>query len=89
MLAWGISHKRTRISWPAMCAKEERMERLRGLKNLDGNLIPKYKVKRLRIDPVRLNIKVGLKNCPNMRLVAKTLKILTHIAVLKLNRYKA
>ena len=63
-----------------MWAKEERMERLRGLKILDGNLIPKYKVKRLRIDPVRLSIKVGLKNCPNMRLVAKTLKILTHIA---------
>jgi hypothetical protein len=62
------------------------MEKLMGLKNLDGNLITKYKVKRLRIDPVRLNIKVGLKNCPNMRLVAKTLKILTQTAVLKLNR---
>ena len=69
-----------------MCAKEESMEKPMGLKNLDGNLITKYKVKRLSIDPVRLNIKVGLKNCPNMRLVAKTLKILTQIAVLKLKR---
>jgi hypothetical protein len=33
-----------------------------GLKNLDGNLITKYKVKRLNIDPVKLSIKVGLKN---------------------------
>ena len=69
-----------------MCAKEESMEKPMGLKNLDGNLITKYKVKRLSIDPLRLNIKVGLKNCPNMRLVAKTLKILTQIAVLKLKR---
>jgi len=76
---------RTRKSWPAICAKEERTERPRGLKNLDGNLIAKYKVKRLSIDPIKLNIKVGLRNCPNMRLVAKTLKTLTHIAVLKLN----
>jgi hypothetical protein len=76
---------RTRKSWPAICAKEERTERPRGLKNLDGNLIAKYKVKRLSIDPIKLNINVGLRNCPNMRLVAKTLKTLTHIAVLKLN----
>jgi len=68
-----------------MCAKEDRTERPTGLKNLDGNLIAKYKVKRLSIDPTRLNINVGLKNCPNMRLVAKTLRTLTHIAVLKLN----
>jgi hypothetical protein len=71
-------------SWPAICAKEERTERPRGLKNLDGNLIAKYKVKRLSIDPIKLNINVGLRNCPNIRLVAKTLKTLTHIAVLKL-----
>ena len=76
---------RTRKSWPAICAKEERTERPRGLKNLDGNLIAKYKVKRLSIDPIKLNINVGLRNCPNMRLIAKTLKTLTHIAVLKLN----
>lgn len=76
---------RTRKSWPAICAKEERTERPRGLKNLDGNLIAKYKVKRLSIDPIKLNINVGLRNCPNMRLVANTLKTLTHIAVLKLN----
>jgi hypothetical protein len=75
---------RTRKSWPAICAKEERTERPRGLKNLDGNLIAKYKVKRLSIDPIKLNINVGLRNCPNIRLVAKTLKTLTHIAVLKL-----
>ena len=85
MLACGMSHIRTRISWPAICAKEERTERPMGLKNLDGNLMAKYKVKRLSIDPIKLNIKVGLRNCPNMRLVAKTLKTLTHIAVLKLN----
>ena len=54
-----------------------------------NHLIEKYKVRRLSNDPARLNINVGLKNCPNMRLVAKTLKILTHIAVLKLNRYIA
>jgi hypothetical protein len=75
---------RTRKSWPAICAKEERTERPRGLKNLDGNLIAKYKVKRLSIDPIKLNINAGLRNCPNIRLVAKTLKTLTHIAVLKL-----
>ena len=75
---------RTMKSWPAICAKEERTERPRGLKNLDGNLIAKYKVKRLSIDPIKLNINVGLRNCPNIRLVAKTLKTLTHIAVLKL-----
>ena len=79
-----MSHSRTRKSWPPICAKEESTERPTGLKNLDGNLIAKYKIKRLNIDPVRLNINVGLKNCPNIRLVAKTLKILTHIAVLKL-----
>ena len=75
---------RTRKSWPAICAKEERTERPRGLKNLDGNLIAKYKVNRLSIDPIKLNINAGPRNCPNMRLVAKTLKTLTHIAVLKL-----
>ena len=75
---------RTMKSWPAICAKEERTERPRGLKNLDGNLIAKYKVKRLSIDPIKLNINAGPRNCPNMRLVAKTLKTLTHIAVLKL-----
>ena len=86
MLACGMSHIRTRISWPAICAKAERTERPIGLKNLDGNLIAKYKVKRLRMDPLKLNINAGLRNCPNMRLVAKTLKTLTHIAVLKLKR---
>ena len=84
-----MSHNRTSISCPAICAKEEKTERPIGLKNFDGNLIEKYKVKRLKIDPVRLNINVGLKNCPSMRLVAKTLKILTHAAILKLKRYKA
>jgi hypothetical protein len=85
MLACGMSHIRTRISWPAICAKEERTERPMGLKNLDGNLMAKYKVKRLSIDPIKLNINAGLRNCPSMMLVAKTLKTLTHIAVLKLN----
>ena len=89
MLAWGMSHIRIRRSWPPICAKEESTERPIGLKNLDDNLIAKYKVKRLNIDPVKLNINVGLKNCPNMRLVANTLKIPTHISVLKLKRYMA
>jgi hypothetical protein len=84
-----MSHIRTRKSWPPICAKEESTERPIGLKNLDGNLIAKYKVKRLNTDPVRLNMNVGLKNCPNIRLVAKTLKIPTHIAILKLKRYMA
>ncbi|MEY3910163.1 MAG: hypothetical protein RIT47_866, partial [Pseudomonadota bacterium] len=53
---------RTRRSWPAICAKEERTERPTGLKNLDGNLIAKYKVKRLRMAPVKLSINAGLKN---------------------------
>ncbi len=77
---------RTRRSWPAICAKEERTERPTGLKNLDGNLVAKYKVKRLRMAPVKLSINAGLKNCPNIRLVAKTRKTLIHIAVLKLKR---
>lgn len=84
-----MSHRRTSKSCPVICANEESTDRPIGLKNLDGNLIEKYKVRRLSNDPVRLNINVGLKNCPNMRLVAKTLKMLTHIAVLKLNRYTA
>ena len=83
MLVCGISQSRTIISCPAICAKAANMLKLMALKYFFGKCCAKNKAARLHKAPLKLNTKVGDKNCPSSKLLANTLSKLTQAAVAK------
>lgn len=83
MPVWGISQTLTMISCPAIWAKAAKMLRLTALKYFFGRCWKKKRHAKLSNAPLRLNTKVGVKNCPSNRLLANTLSRLTHAAVPK------
>ena len=79
----GISHNRTTMSWPAICAKAASMLKVIALKVFLGKYCAKNSVPKLSKAPLKLNTKVGDKNWPSNRLLANTRSKLTHAAVAK------
>ena len=79
----GISQNLTTNSCPAMWAKAASMLKVIALKYFLGKCCAKYKVAKLSKAPLKLNTKVGDKNCPSNKLLANTRSKLTQAAVAK------
>ena len=79
----GISHSRTMMSWPAMCAKAASMLKVIALKYFLGKCCAKNNAAKLSKAPLKLNTKLGDKNWPSSKLLANTRSKLTHAAVAK------
>lgn len=79
----GINHIQTINSCPAICANAANMLSEMTLKYFLGKCCAKYNAAKLNKAPLKLNTKVGDKNCPSNKLLANTRSKLTQAAVAK------